>query len=130
MTNNLNPKRIPYAISDYTRLREEKAYYVDKTHYIPLIEAAPFYLFCIRPRRFGKSLWLTVLRDYYDLNRADDFEFLFGETYIGQNPTSERNSYLTQIGWRNHFTKMGRVSSKIFSFAMNAFLGRIFSKKF
>ena len=88
------PKRIPYGISDYGRMRRENAYYVDKTHYIPEIEAAPFYLFCIRPRRFGKSLWLSVLQHYYDVNQADNFEFLFGDLYIGQNPTPDRNSYL------------------------------------
>lgn len=93
-TPNPIPKRIPYGISDYERMRRENAYYVDKTHYIPMIEAAPFYLFCIRPRRFGKSLWLSVLQHYYDVNQADNFEFLFGDTYIGRNPTPDRNSYL------------------------------------
>ncbi|MEZ4663873.1 MAG: AAA family ATPase [Caldilineaceae bacterium] len=88
------PKRIPYGVADYGRLRRENAYYVDKTHYIPKIEAAPFYLFCIRPRRFGKSLWLSVLQHYYDVNQADNFDLLFGETYIGRQPTPDRNSYL------------------------------------
>ncbi|MCB0062372.1 MAG: AAA family ATPase [Caldilineaceae bacterium] len=90
----VQPKRIPYGVADYGRLRRENAYYVDKTHYIPRIEAAPFYLFCIRPRRFGKSLWLSVLQHYYDVNQADNFDFLFGETYIGKHPTADRNSYL------------------------------------
>jgi len=92
--NQPTPKRIPYGIADYGRMRRENAYYVDKTHFIPAIEAAPFYLFCIRPRRFGKSLWLSVLQHYYDVNQADNFDFLFGDTYIGQNPTPDRNSYL------------------------------------
>ncbi|MEZ4869788.1 MAG: AAA family ATPase [Caldilineaceae bacterium] len=92
--NQGQPKRIPYGVADYGRLRRENAYYVDKTHYIPRIEAAPFYLFCIRPRRFGKSLWLSVLQHYYDVNQADNFDFLFGETYIGWHPTPDRNSYL------------------------------------
>ncbi len=90
-------KRIPYAISDYHRLRTDNAYYVDKTHFIPLIEAAPYYLFCIRPRRFGKSLWLSLLQHYYDVNHKDEFDFLFGDTYIGQHPTPERNSYLVMV---------------------------------
>ncbi|MEZ4866871.1 MAG: AAA family ATPase [Caldilineaceae bacterium] len=81
-------------MADYGRLRRESCYYVDKTHYIPRIEAAPFYLFCIRPRRFGKTLWLSVLQHYYDVNQTDNFDFLFGETYIGQQPTPDRNSYL------------------------------------
>ena len=94
MDQSIIPKRIPYGIADFGRMQRENAYYVDKTHFIPLLEAAPFYLFCIRPRRFGKSLWLSILQHYYDINRADAFEELFGDTYIGQNPTAERNSYL------------------------------------
>ncbi len=93
--NTQTVKRIPYAIADYRRLREANAYYVDKTRFIPLIEAAPFYLFCIRPRRFGKTLWLTLLDYYYDVNEKENFETLFGDTYIGQHPTADRNSYLT-----------------------------------
>jgi len=88
---------IPYGISDYRRIRETDSYYVDKTHHIPQIEAAPLYLFCLRPRRYGKSLWLSVLQHYYDINMADQFDFLFGDTYIGQNPTPERNSYLVMM---------------------------------
>lgn len=93
MTTN-SMKRIPYGIGDYRRIRELDCYYVDKTHFIPLIEESPLYLFSIRPRRFGKTLWLTLLQSYYDINFADEFDFLFGDTYIGQNPTAERNSYL------------------------------------
>ena len=63
MSNQL-AKRIPYATADYRRLRHDNSYYVDKTRFIPLLEAAPYYLFCIRPRRFGKSLWLSVLQHY------------------------------------------------------------------
>ena len=88
------PKRIPYGLAEYARLRRDNCYYVDKTHYIPLVEAAPYFLFFIRPRRFGKTLWLTTMSYYYDVNATDQFEELFGDTYIGQNPTSERNSYL------------------------------------
>lgn len=94
--DNVTPKakRIPYGIANYSHIKRENAYYVDKTRFIPKIEAAPFYLFCIRPRRFGKSLWLSVLQNYYDVNQADEFDLLFGDTYIGQNPTPDRNSYL------------------------------------
>ena len=88
-------KRIPYGVADYRRMRSDNSYYLDKTRFIPLIEAMPYYLFCIRPRRFGKSLWLSVLQNYYDLNFKDEFETLFGGTYIGQYPTEERNTYLT-----------------------------------
>lgn len=87
-------KRIPYGVADYRRMRTDNSYYVDKTHFIPLVEAAPYYLFCIRPRRFGKTLWLSLLRHYYDVNLNDEFEMLFGNTYIGAHPTAERNNYL------------------------------------
>ncbi|MEM7538209.1 MAG: AAA family ATPase [Chloroflexota bacterium] len=87
-------KRIAYGTGDIRRMRVKNGYYVDKTHYIPLFEDAPDYLFMIRPRRMGKTLWLTTLQRYYDINLADDFEWLFGHTYIGQNPTPEANSYL------------------------------------
>lgn len=90
-------KRIPYATADYGRLRQDNSYYVDKTRFIPLLEAAPYYLFCIRPRRFGKSLWLSVLQHYYDVMRKEEFAALFGDTYIGMNPTPERNSYLVMF---------------------------------
>lgn len=53
-------KRIPYGIADYRRMKLDNMYYVDKTRFIPQIEAAPYYLFLIRPRRFGKTLWLSL----------------------------------------------------------------------
>jgi hypothetical protein len=87
-------KRIPYGIADYGRLRELNGYYVDKTHFIPRLEEAPLYLFLIRPRRFGKTLWLSVLQHYYDVNFAEQFDELFSGTYIGENPTPARNAYL------------------------------------
>ncbi|MFN8443540.1 MAG: AAA family ATPase [Caldilineaceae bacterium] len=87
-------KRIPYAIADYRTMRRDNGYYVDKTRFIPLLEAAPYYLFFIRPRRFGKTLWLSLLSYYYDVYYKDEFDTLFGDTYIGEHPTSERNSYL------------------------------------
>jgi len=92
--NSTPIKRIPYGLADYGRMREDNSYYVDKTRFIPLLEAQPYFLFMIRPRRFGKSLWLSVLQHYYDINRKDEFDALFGGTYIGEHPTAERNSYL------------------------------------
>ena len=67
---------------------------MDKTHLIPEFEKANAFFFFIRPRRFGKSLTLSMLKHYYDINRADRFEKLFGGLYIGESPTEERNSYL------------------------------------
>ena len=60
-------KGIPYGISDFNRLRNDNFYFVDKTIYLPLIERMPSYLSLPRPRRFGKSLFLSMMRTYYDL---------------------------------------------------------------
>lgn len=59
--------QIPYGISDFVRMRTENYYYVDKTMYLPLIEDTASYIFMIRPRRFGKSLFLSMMKAYYDI---------------------------------------------------------------
>lgn len=87
-------KRIPYGMMNFIDVREDDCYYVDKTHYIPLIENANKYFFYIRPRRFGKSLTISMLRHYYNILEADKFERWYGDLYIGKHPTPERNSYL------------------------------------
>ena len=87
-------KKIPYGIADFKLIQDENYYYVDKTRYLPLLEEAGRYNFFIRPRRFGKTLFLGVLECYYDVARKDEFDALFGDTYIGSHPTQEKNSYL------------------------------------
>lgn len=87
-------KRIPYGMMNFEDVRKDDCYYVDKTPFIEEIEAANKFFFYIRPRRFGKSLTLSMLQNYYDVNKKDKFEQLFGDLYIGKNPTPERNSYL------------------------------------
>ena len=87
-------KKIPYGISDYAEIAKNNFYYVDKTRFIETVEASPRFLFLIRPRRFGKSLWLNTMKAYYDVNLANQFNDLFGNTYIGHQPTEEKNSYL------------------------------------
>ena len=87
-------KRIPYGMMNFIDVRESDCYYVDKTHYIPLIEGANKYFFYIRPRRFGKSLTISMLHHYYNILEADKFEKWYGDLYIGKHPTPERNSYL------------------------------------
>jgi len=79
---------------DYKSVREKNAYYVDKTHYIPQLEFAGYFLFLIRPRRFGKSSLLSLLECYYDIALADEFDALFAGTYIHAHPTPEKNAYL------------------------------------
>lgn len=86
-------KGIPYGISDFNRIRNGNFYFVDKTMYLPLIEKMPSYLFLIRPRRFGKSVFLSMMRTYYDILRQDDFDAYFGDLWIGTHPTGERNKY-------------------------------------
>ncbi len=90
----MNVKRLPYGISNYRTLVEDNYIYVDKTGYIEKLEYyhSPF-LFFLRPRRFGKSLFVSVLQHYYDLKEKDNFVMLFGNTYIGKHPTKERNEY-------------------------------------
>lgn len=89
-----NIKQIPYGLADFWKIQRSHMYYVDKTRFIPLIEASSRFIFFIRPRRFGKSLWLSVLENYYDIGFKEWFEETFHNTYIGQNPTEERNAYL------------------------------------
>ena len=93
---------VPYAVANYVEMRERGFYYVDKTMFIPDLELykAPVFL---RPRRFGKSLLVSMLAAYYDLNMADRFTELFGDTYVGSNPTKEHNKYLVL---RFDFSKM------------------------
>ena len=87
-------KRLPYGISDYERLVEDGYYYIDKTMYIEKLEnlAEPYIMF-LRPRKFGKTLFTSTLENYYDFKKTNKFEELYGDTYIGQNPTKLRNSY-------------------------------------
>jgi hypothetical protein len=87
-------KKIPYGISNFKIMRKENYLYVDKTKYIQILEDYAPYQFFIRPRRFGKSLFVSMLESYYDINAEKDFKELFGDLYIGKNPTPRRNQYL------------------------------------
>jgi hypothetical protein len=92
--NEKKMKRLPYGLSDYERLVQRNCYYVDKTLYLREIEEAGDYLFFIRPRRFGKSLFLSMMEAYYDVRYKDRFEELFKDTAIFNQPTEERGTYL------------------------------------
>ncbi|GIV44368.1 MAG: hypothetical protein KatS3mg035_1491 [Bacteroidia bacterium] len=84
----------PYGISNFEKLSANNYVFVDKTNYIEKLEGLEFnYVSFLRPRRFGKSLWLSILEYYYDINQKHKFEKLFGKYYIGQNPTPLRSSY-------------------------------------
>ena len=86
-------KLLPYGISDYAQVKREGKYMVDKTMYLERMERAGNFLFLIRPRRFGKSMFLSMMESYYDIEAKDNFDLLFGDTYVGSHPTAERNEY-------------------------------------
>ena len=90
---SLSYPRIPYGWADFRAIRLEKRLYVDKTRFLHALEAER-YAFLIRPRRFGKSCWVSVLENYYDRTRADEFEAIFDGTDIGRQPTENRHRYV------------------------------------
>ena len=94
MEQQQKPRRLPYGMQNWEDVRLQNYYYVDKTRFIPQIEEANHYFFFIRPRRFGKSLLLNMLRQYYDVSKAGLFDRLFGDLWIGQHPTPMHNQYL------------------------------------
>ena len=86
-------KRVPYGMSDFVKVIEQNNYYVDKTMYLPMLEDEPNYLFFIRPRRFGKSIFLSMLHAYYDCRTKDKFQEWFGNLWIGSHPTSLQGKF-------------------------------------
>lgn len=80
-------KRVPYGVSNFVEVVEQNQYYVDKTMYLPMLENQPSNLFFIRPRRFGKSIFLSMMRAYYDITQKEKFEARFGNLWIGSHPT-------------------------------------------
>ena len=84
---------IPYGLGHFPTVRRDGFYYVDKTRFVRELEKVRFAFF-VRPRRFGKTLWLTMLDAYYNRNVADEFEAVFAGTQIGANPTANRSRYL------------------------------------
>jgi len=85
--------RFPYGFCDFYLLRTENFFYVDRTSHIRLIEEIGYQLLFLRPRRFGKSLLLSMLENYYDVAKTEEFDKLFGDLAIGQNPTEKHNQY-------------------------------------
>ena len=85
--------RIPYGWADFRAIRLENRLYVDKTRFVHALEEER-YVFLIRPRRFGKSCWVSLLDNYYDRRGADEFEAVFGGTDLGSNPTENRHRYV------------------------------------
>ena len=107
-------KKLPYGISNYEELVEGDYYYVDKTQYIEKLEnLAEKRIIFLRPRKFGKTLFTSVLENYYDVKKKEKFETLFQNTYIGKNPTKLKNSYYIL---RFNFSGIDTSSNTIDSF--------------
>ena len=85
--------KLPYGLSDFKRVLEEDYYYIDKTRFIEKIEREAEFLYFLRPRRFGKSLTVSMLEAYYDVYYEDRFESIFKNTYIYKNPTPYKSSF-------------------------------------
>ncbi len=125
--NKLGAESIPYGISDFRRIRNEGYYYVDKTGFIATLERAGSFVFFVRPRRFGKSLMVDMLRYYYDLKEKDNFERYFGGLAIAANPTTNRNRYMvlaldfSQVGKGVDPTLEGKFASYL-TVCLDAFL--------
>ena len=92
-------KKIPYGLTDFERIRKEPYYYVDKTHYIEWLEESANFFFLIRPRRFGKSLFINMLRWYYDIYRRDRFK----DQYRYSVPESGQHQRLRIPGNRSQY---------------------------
>ncbi len=85
--------KFPYGIARFDKIRQQGYFYQDRTDRIRTVEDMGDQLLLLRPHRFGKSLWLSTLENYYALDRADQFDALFGDLAIGRNPTDRRNQY-------------------------------------
>ena len=112
----------PYAIADFQRIRRSGMFYQDRTAHIRDVERLGSTLIFLRPRRFGKSLWLQTLASYYDLRLADDFELLFGDLDIGREPTPLRNSYFV-MQW-NFSEVSARGSVEEIAHSLHEYLNR------
>jgi hypothetical protein len=131
----MKPKKIPYGLSDFKRVLEEDCFYIDKTSFINEIEKDADFLYFLRPRRFGKSLTISMLEAYYDVYYTNRFESVFKNTYIYKNPTALKNSFCVlrfdfsavditdyESSFRNH------ISIKIDSFCDKYSINRIDNK--
>ncbi len=116
-------KKIPYGVTDFKLFGTDSYYYIDRTSYIKKIENSPRFLFLIRPRRFGKSLFISTLESYYDIYYKDEFETIFKDTYIGKSPTDERNKYLIlKFNFAEVDPKIERVENSFELHCENVFL--------
>ncbi len=112
--------KLPYGIGHFPTVIYDKFAYIDKTRYIEEMEnLSPRYFFLLRPRRFGKSLFISMLTYYYDVNQKDNFERLYGDLYIGKHPTPKANAY-----WVLNFDFSG-VDTHSFESTYQGFLAKV-----
>ena len=117
-------RKIPYGIMNYAEMIQENRYFIDKTAYIERLEDIKNPVF-LRPRRFGKSLFCSMLQYYYDLSETDRFYELFGGTWIGKNPTRDRNRFIvlkldfSVISVSSHVHDVEREFNKHCNFALS-----------
>ena len=111
-------KKIPYGESNFELIRNKNFLYVDKTHFIKQLESISKVIH-LRPRRFGKSLFISMLESYYDVASADKFDELFAGLYVHENLTGYQNSYYVL---RLNFSG---IATKDFDTIMNGFLNKV-----
>lgn len=104
--------KFPYGMSDFYKLITEKYFYVDRTAHIRLLEEIGNNLLFLRPRRFGKSLLVSMLENYYDVNKADEFDTLFGHLAIGKQPTPLHNQYMI-MRWDFSMVKASKTGEEL-----------------
>jgi hypothetical protein len=92
--------QFPYGIADFRRIRREGMVYVDRTAHIRDLETLGSILVFLRPRRFGKTLWLQTLATYYDLRYADDFDQVFAGLDIAGGNEGRRTQGPTTLASR------------------------------
>jgi len=103
--------KFPYGIADFLRIRREGMVYVDRTAYLREVENLGDVLAFLRPRRFGKSLWLHTLATYYDLRYAGEFDEIFGGLAIHRRPTPLAHRYFI-LQWNfSRVTSRGDVGA-------------------
>ncbi len=125
--------QIPYGVSDFKRMMSEGYYYVDKSAYIRTLERAGSFLFFVRPRRFGKSLFASMMKCYYDIAEKGNFQRLFGGLEIGRDPTANASRYqvlpldFSQVNRGDGLSLQGRFESYIGD-SLDAFVARYADK--
>ncbi|MDR1005032.1 MAG: AAA family ATPase, partial [Prevotellaceae bacterium] len=116
-------KELPYGISDFKQVIGDNYYYVDKSRYLAMVEKSPVNLLFIRPRRFGKSLFLGMLDAYYDIEQKSRFDEVFGNLWIGTHRTKNQGRF--QVLWFDFSNVGGAGSLEGLEKSFNSYCGRV-----